>query len=141
MSRLHPLGSLLASALLGLACSERPVEPFCETLVALGLGQIEVGSFEHNEMIGHAASLEALLAVAPDAVRDDLELVRDRFAGARDAGGWRTLLDFADLQKPDLAEAEGRVTRFVPQTVFCSKQVFESRGFEGCRQAREESRP
>jgi hypothetical protein len=101
-----------------LACSPGPdpsPEAFCDTLTALGEGRIEVGSGQYNEMVGHVASLEALMAVAPDEIHEDLELVRDRLTLARDAGGWSTLIDFAALQRPDIADAEGRVTRFAAE--------------------------
>ena len=112
MLRLH---AIVASAAVLLACQapELPPEPFCDTLVALGEGRIDVQSDNPNEMVGFVATLEALLDVAPRAVRADLETVRDKFAAARDAGGWRTLIDFADMQKPELAAAEGRVTEYV----------------------------
>ena len=109
------------------ACSRRPRSPrrspaaakrspdaaFCETLAALGEGRIDVGSDDPNELVGHVRSLEALLAKAPAAVAGDLRFVRDRLAAIRDAGGLLTLLDFAKLQDPELAGAQGRVTRFV----------------------------
>ena len=112
MLRLH---AIVASAAVLLACQapELPPEPFCDTLVALGEGRIDVQSDNPNEMVGFVATLEALLDVAPRAVRADLETVRDKFAAARDASGWRTLIDFADMQKPELAAAEGRVTEYV----------------------------
>ena len=105
----------LACAALAACAGERPVEPFCATLAALGAGRIDVGSEDPNQLVGHVRSLEALLEVAPAAVRDDLRFVRDRLAPIRDAGGLLTLLDFARLEDPELAGAEGRVTRFVAE--------------------------
>ncbi|HZO09822.1 MAG TPA: hypothetical protein VFC77_10590 [Myxococcota bacterium] len=112
---LRPL--LAALALAGTACggAERPAEGFCRALEALGQGEIDVGSDDRNEMVGHVKSLEALIAVAPEAVARDLGFVRDRLAAVRDAGGLLTLLDFAKLQDPELAGAEGRVTRFAAE--------------------------
>ena len=95
----------MLATLLACQAPELPPEPFCDTLVALGEGRIDVQSDNPNEMVGFVATLEALLGVAPRAVRADLEYVRDKFAAARDAGGWRTLIDFADMQKPELAAA------------------------------------
>jgi hypothetical protein len=106
----------LGALALALACGgDRPVEPFCETLAALGEGRIDVGSEDPNELVGHVRSLEALLETAPAAVADDLRFARDLLARIRDAGGLLTLRDFAKLQDPELAGAEGRVTRFVAE--------------------------
>lgn len=106
----------VAAVAFAAACGgDRPAPPFCGTLEALREGRIEVGSDEPNELVGHVRSLEALLEVAPAAVEDDLGFVRDRLARIRDAGGPFTLLDFAKLQDPELAGAEGRVTRFVAE--------------------------
>jgi hypothetical protein len=103
----------LGALVLALACGgDRPVEPFCATLEALGQGRIDVGSHDPNELVGHVRSLDALLAVAPTAVAEDLRFVRDLLARIRDAGGLLTLRDFGKLQDPELAGAEGRVTRF-----------------------------
>jgi len=113
----HRPGLLGAAALAAaVACGgDRPAEPFCATLAALGEGRIDVGSDDPNELVGHVRSLEALLEVAPDAVADDLRFVRDLLANIRDAGGLLTLRDFGKLQDPELAGAEGRVTRFVAE--------------------------
>ncbi len=123
-SELRP-GRVLALALRGVAAlaaaatvacgGDRPVAPFCATLEDLREGRIDVGSGDPNELVGHVRSLEALLEVAPAAVADDLGFVRDRLARIRDAGGPLTLLDFAKLQDPEVAGAEGRVTRFVAE--------------------------
>ena len=104
---------LLGAALSCAPGEERSAEALCETLHALGEGRLDVGHENPNELVGHVASLDALIAAAPDAVRGDLSLVRDRLAAARDAGGWLTLLDFAELQETDLVQAEGRFTDFV----------------------------
>ncbi len=107
---------LLLGLVLGCAdAPQRSPEAFCARLRALGEGSVDVGHEDRNELVGHVASLDALIDVAPGAARADLELVRDRLAAARDAGGWRTLLDFAGLQKTDLVAAEGRVTEFVAE--------------------------
>ena len=109
------LAALALAAAAAVACGgdDRPVEPFCRVLEALGQGQVDVGSDDPNELVGHVRSLEALIAVAPAAVENDLRFVRDRLAPIRDAGGLLTLLDFGKLQDPELAGAEGRVTAFV----------------------------
>ncbi len=91
-------------------------EDFCRTLEALRAGEIEVGSDRPNEFVGHVASLEALMSAAPKRVREDLELVHEIFVTARDAGGWDTLIDFARMQDPELAGAEGRVAEFAAET-------------------------
>jgi hypothetical protein len=89
--------ALLLLCLVGCGPSEESgsAEAFCQALRALRAGEIEVGSDDPNEFVGHVASLEALTAVAPAAVREDLERVAETFVRARDAGGWDTLLDFA----------------------------------------------
>jgi len=108
-----PLSIALCFCLL--ACSaERPesAELFCTALADLRAGRIEVRADEPNEFVGHVDALEALLAVAPGPIADDLARVRDTLARARDTGGWRTLLDFQGMQDPELAGAEGRVADF-----------------------------
>jgi len=103
----------LLLALAGCAAGdERPVAPLCEVLAALGRGEIDVGD-SSNELAGHVASLEALLAVAPRAVAGDLERLRDVLADARDAGGAGALLVFGALTDPELAGVEGRIAEFV----------------------------
>ncbi|MBW2426935.1 MAG: hypothetical protein JRG86_22015 [Deltaproteobacteria bacterium] len=106
--------ALLLLCLVGCGPSEESgsAEAFCQALRALRAGEIEVGSDDPNEFVGHVASLEALTAVAPAAVREDLERVAETFVRARDAGGWDTLLDFAAMQDPELAGAEGRVAEY-----------------------------
>jgi hypothetical protein len=114
--RILPLCLALCAGF-GLACGdpgERPPGPFCETLVVLGEGRIDVGR-DPNELVGQVASLDALIAVAPSKILPDLEMVRDTLAGARDAGGFLTLVMFADLQDPELAGAEGRVADWVAE--------------------------
>ena len=97
-----PFTKLLALALgvlpaLGLGCGapERPPGPFCETLRALERGEVPLGD-DANELAGHVASLDALLAVAPAAIASDLAGIREKLMAARDAGGLRTLFVFAD---------------------------------------------
>jgi hypothetical protein len=109
--RAAALGSGLLLAL-GCSAPDPPPGPFCETIRALERGEI---AFDpgRNEMAGHVASLDLLLGVAPRAVRDDLQAVRDQLAAVRDTGGLRTLLVFADLQDPELAGMEGRITEYV----------------------------
>lgn len=110
------LGCLLALPLtLGCAEPDRPPGPFCDTLRALERGEIDLGDWR-RELAGAVATLDALLAVAPRAIRADLEGIREPLAAARDAGGLRTLLVFADLQDPELAGMEGRVAAYVART-------------------------
>lgn len=103
--------------LIASACSTEErvesAEPLCRTLEDLRKGRIDVGHEDPNEFVGHVQSLEALIAVAPGPVREDLEFVRDRFVLARDAGGFSTLFSFSKLQDPEIGNAEGRVTEFV----------------------------
>jgi hypothetical protein len=100
-----------------LSCDRAPeptsAEPFCHTLQELRAGRIEVESENPNEFVGHVNALEALIAVATGEVRTDLETIRDTFVTARDTGGWRTLFDFAGMQDPELAGAEGRISDWV----------------------------
>jgi hypothetical protein len=117
-NRRSGLGIWLACAGLALSsCSEGPSagssDRLCSTLDDLKHGRIDVGHSNPNELVGHVASLEALMAVAPDAIFEDLEFVRDHLVLARDAGGWSTLLDFAKFQDPEIGNAEGRVTEFI----------------------------
>lgn len=112
-----PAAVLLAVfAILGCA-REREGSPaaFCDTLEALHARQIDIAADDPNEMVGHVKSLEALLDAAEPSVRRDLAFVRDKLARVRDAGGWRTLLDFAALQDPEIAAAEGRVTAYAAE--------------------------
>ncbi|MFK7897862.1 MAG: hypothetical protein AB8G23_18650 [Myxococcota bacterium] len=116
--RLISLAALTCAALL--SCDSDSAAPrasaspeaFCKTLASLRAGEIDVGSDDPNEFVGHVASLEALMRVAPSPVHKDLAQVRDVFVSTRDAGGWKTLLDFAAMQDPALAGAQGRVAEF-----------------------------
>jgi hypothetical protein len=109
--RAAALGSCLALAL-GCTAPDHPPGPFCETIRALERGEIAIEPGP-NEMAGHVSSLDALLEVAPRAVRDDLLGIREQLAAVRDAGGLGTLLVFAELQDPELAGMEGRITEYV----------------------------
>ena len=76
---------LLLAALAG-GCAgeaERSPEAYCRVLEDLAAGRVEVGSAERNELVGHVRSLEALMAVAPRTVEEDLEVVRDALAPLR----------------------------------------------------------
>jgi len=55
--------ALLAFVALLPACADgrRPAEPYCETLAALRRGDVPLPDSE-NELVGHVASLDALLA-------------------------------------------------------------------------------
>ena len=77
--------ALVAALALGAACAEPdpPPGPFCETLRGLERGEVPL-DLGRNELAGHVASLDALLAVAPRAVRDDLEGIREHLVAARD---------------------------------------------------------
>ena len=109
------LGMLAASVGCGGPESPGSAEAFCDTLDALHAREIDISADDPNEMVGHVKSLEALMAVAEPAVRSDLAFVRDKLVRVRDAGGWRTLLDFAALQDPEIAAAEGRVTAYAAE--------------------------
>ncbi len=91
--------ALVAPALLACSPVERPVEPFCDTLEALAHAKVDLPA-DRNELAGHVASLEALLAVAPAAAVDDLETLRDVLAQARDASGVGGFLVFRALTDP-----------------------------------------
>jgi hypothetical protein len=95
--------------------AERSPEAYCRVLGDLAAGRVEVGSAERNELVGHVRSLEALMAVAPPEVEDDLGTVRDALAGLRDAGGLGALRTFDAIRDPQLAEVEARVTRFTAE--------------------------
>lgn len=90
----------------------RSSDAFAEVLAALREGSVELPPSD-NELVGHVASLDALLAVAPKTILRDLQKVRDTFARARDAGGLETLLAFRGLENPELAAMEGRITQYV----------------------------
>jgi hypothetical protein len=109
--------ALAIAAAAAAACSgpDPDPQPFCDILRALERGEVALGE-SRNELAGHVASLDALIAAAPAAVRKDLRGVRDRLAEARDAGGLRTLLVFSALQDSELAAMEGRVTEYVART-------------------------
>lgn len=108
----------IACALLLLSCGTgQPDSPerFCSTLTELRAGRIDVEAENPNEFVGHVNALDALIAVAPGGIGDDLELVRDTLATARDTGGWRTLIDFQGMQNPELAAAEGRISDYTAE--------------------------
>ncbi len=107
----------LGGVLLGLwgcdfASNPGSPEEYCQTLEFLHAGEVDVDAENRNEMVSQVKALEALMAFAIPAVREDLAFIRDKLARVRDAGGWGTLLDFAALQDPQLAAAEGRVTQY-----------------------------
>jgi hypothetical protein len=112
--RLLGLPALLV-LLAALACSDgtKTDDPaaFCQVLEDLNAGRVDLGSGT-NEMAGHVASLDALLAVAPSEIEEDLEQLRDTLADVRDAGGLRTFLHFNALTDAKLAGMEGRIAAF-----------------------------
>jgi hypothetical protein len=85
---------------------------FERTLRALISGELPVECAE-NDFVGHADVLRQLLAVAPDAIRDDLQSLHDLIADARDARGAAVLGIFPRLIDPELANVEGRISDYV----------------------------
>jgi hypothetical protein len=73
--RLLGLPALLV-LLAALACSDgtKTDDPaaFCQVLEDLNAGRVDLGSGT-NEMAGHVASLDALLAAVPSEIEEDLE--------------------------------------------------------------------
>lgn len=86
-------------------------DAFAERVRALIAGEIPV-TVAHNEFVGHAEVLSALLEVAPDAIRDDLAFLHDLIADARDASGAAVLGIFPRLTDPQLANVEGRISDY-----------------------------
>lgn len=88
---------------------------FERTLRALIAGELPI-AHGWNEFVGHADVVRQLLAVAPDAIRDDLDALHDLLVAVRDAEAGAVLGVFPRLQNPELANVEGRIADYVART-------------------------
>lgn len=88
---------------------------FEHTLRRLIAGELPI-AHGFNEFVGHADVLRQLVAVAPDAIRADLESLYDLVTSVRDAEAGAVLGVFPRLQNPELANVEGRIADFVAET-------------------------